>query len=256
MQNQYGLVKGEIVSFTTKAKAVTYVKPVATKVIVKNKVVSKPVVKKNEITCSDGSVITLKSESSATLINSGKKLVTLEMDKVSGVVSQDGSVVYKIAYKNLSDGEVSNVVMQVTIPQEIEFISSTNGTYDPTTRILTVNKTTLDPYEEGVVTWTGKVMKSAAVGKTIVITGYASYTIPGTQTTEEVTSYTVSTIVTGTSVSTSSNTTDGKTQTSDRGFLPDTLIEWLALIAILFIISILGRSMYISYNQKEGEQAH
>jgi hypothetical protein len=256
MQNQYGTVKGEIVSFETKSKAVTYVKPVTTKVVVKHKVVTKPVVKKNEITCSDGSVITLKSESSATLINSGKKLVTLEMDKVSGVVTQDGSVVYKAAYKNLSDSELSNVVIQITLPQDIEFISSTNGTYDPSTRILSVNKTTLDPYEEGVVTLTGKITKQATTGKTIVLTGYAAYTIPGTQTSEEVTAYTVSTIVSGTTVNaSSSHTNDGKT-ISDRGFLPDTLIEWLALIAILFIIFILGRSMYISYYQKEENGGH
>ena len=245
MQNQYGLVKGEIVSFTTKSKAVVYTAPVVTKKITKKPVV----VKKNEITCSDGSVITVKSESSATLINSGKKLVTLEMQKASGTLTPEGTALYKATYKNLSDTELSNVLIQVTLPEEIVFVSSNDGTYDPTTRILTINKTTIDPYEENTVTWTAKIAKGSHVGKSVVTTGYMSYIVPGTQVTDEVTSYTVSTI-TGTSTNVSNQSND-TTHTSDRGFLPDTLIEWLALIAILFIIFILGRSMYISYHQKE-----
>jgi preprotein translocase subunit SecG len=40
----------------------------------------------------------------------------------------------------------------------------------------------------------------------------------------------------------------------ERGFMPNTLIEWLALLAILFIIFILGRSVYASY--KEDDHAH
>jgi hypothetical protein len=42
---------------------------------------------------------------------------------------------------------------------------------------------------------------------------------------------------------------------SDKGFMPNSLIEWLALLAILFIIFILGRSIYASYKD-DGTSAH
>jgi hypothetical protein len=85
MQNQFGTVKGEVVAFTTKGKAVAYVKPV-TKTTVKT-TTTKTVAKKNEVVCVDGQVVTVQSQSAADLINAGQKLVTLQIEKVSGNLS-------------------------------------------------------------------------------------------------------------------------------------------------------------------------
>jgi hypothetical protein len=43
----------------------------------------------------------------------------------------------------------------------------------------------------------------------------------------------------------------------ERGFMPNNLVEWLALIAILFIIFILARSIYVSFKEdEEGGHGH
>ncbi len=254
MQNKYGIVKGEIVSFTTKAKAVSYVKPVTTKPVVKP--TAKPV-KKNEVTCSDGSTVTVKNETSANLINKGEKLISLQIDKVEGNLAVGETVRYKVSYKNLVETRLTDVVIKVTLPQEVAFVSGSAGTFDSLTRTLTLNQDTLDPYGEGSIMVTGVVTKDAPLGKTIITNVYTVYTVPGTKTQDEVTAYSVGSIVP--TQATIKNDTGAKKVigvNDGRGFLPDSLIEWLALLAILFIIFILGRSIYASYKDDEGAKHH
>jgi hypothetical protein len=38
-----------------------------------------------------------------------------------------------------------------------------------------------------------------------------------------------------------------KNAVKSNGFLPDTLIEWFALFAIILILLVLGRSVYLSW---------
>jgi hypothetical protein len=80
---------------------------------------------------------------------------------------------------------------------------------------------------------------------------YAGYTVPGTDAQDEVTAYTTGAIVPPVAaVDTGAKKVIGATST-DRGFLPGSLVEWLALIAIIFIIFILGRSVYVSYREEK-----
>ncbi|MFA5132247.1 MAG: EB domain-containing protein [Candidatus Paceibacterota bacterium] len=254
MQNQYGLVKGEIVHFTTKTKAVTYVKPIT---VIKKTTTVKAVttVKQNQITCSDGSVITV-GQSTATLLNQGQKLIALQMEKTNGNLSTGSNVSYKLTYKNLSNTRLDNVIMRITVPQEITFVSSLAGTYDSATHTLTFMQGSLDAFTEGVIVWNGNVNNDAPLGKTIVTTAYVAYSVPGTQVQDEVTAYVVGSILPNESVN---NTDTGAKHVigagAGSGFLPNSLVEWLALIAILFIIFILARSIYASYKD-DGHVSH
>lgn len=252
MQNKYGTVKGEIVSFTTKAKAVTYVKPAIT-VTTTKKTTTAPV-KKNEVVCSDGTTITVKNETSATLINQGQKLIALQVEKLEGKLSADATVSYRVSYKNLTDSRLTGVVLKVTLPQEIVLTSATAGLFDEQTRTLTLNQDTIDPYTEGQIVFGGRVVKDAPLGKTIVTNAYVAYTVPGTNAQDEVTAYVVGSITPttdGANTSTGAKKVIGATSSSSGSFLPDSLIEWLALLAIIFIIFILGRSIYASYKGEE-----
>ena len=255
MQNQYGLVKGEIVSFVTKATVVSYVKPVVIKPIVTHTPSKKPVV--NTITCSDGSTVKTKSTSSAAIINQGEKLITVQVEKIDGNLVSGEIVHYKITYKNLADTRLSEVLIKVTLPQEIVLVGATAGNYDLGTRTLTLNQDTVDPYTEGVIMITANVQKDAPVGKTVITNVYAAYTVPGTHTQDEVTAYVVGSIMPNAAIS--AQDTGAKKvigQNSAQGFMPNTLIEWLALLAIMFIIFILGRSVYASYKDDEGSKHH
>ena len=248
MQNQYGIVKGEIVSFVT--STAVYVKPTYTPV-------STPVKKPAVITCSDGSILTVDNKTVTTMINKGEKLVAVQIEKVQGNLSSGSNVVYKISYKNLVDARLTGFVVKVTIPQEVLFASSNAGVYDPNTRTLTLNQDTIDPYTEGSIIINGVVMNDAPLGKTIVTNVYAAYTVPTTHAQDEVTAYVVGSIVPV--VDTINKDTGAKNVIGANGgksFMPNSLIEWLALIAILFIIFILGRSIYASYKEDETSKHH
>jgi hypothetical protein len=242
MQNQHGTVKGEIVGFTTKGTAVAYVKPVTTTTKVTTKTATK---KTNQILCVDGTYVTTGSDGAASLINNGEKLIALQIEKSSGGLSSNQTVVYKLTYKNLSDTRVTGVAMRVNVPVEITGVLTSSGTYDEAGHTIILSQNSIDPYATGVVTWSGKIAKDAPAGKSIVTTAYTSYTVPGTSVTDEVTAYVVDQIAVG-----SNTNTNNDTKVSvDRAFLPDNLVEWLALIAIIFIIFILGRSVYTSYRE-------
>jgi hypothetical protein len=235
MQNSFGTVKGEVVAFTTKAKAVAYVK------------------KTNQIACVDGQVVTVDSKSAANLINAGQKLVSLQIEKSSGNLSAGSQVIYKLTLKNLSDEKLEGMTVKVTIPSEIVLTNASAGAYDPTMHVLTVTNVPLAAYGEAVINWTGTVAKDATVGKSMVTTAYTSYSVPGSTAQDEVTAYVVGTIVPATDGSVSTGTKKVVGAGAVGGFLPNSLVEWLALIAILFIIFILGRSVYTSYsNDRRG----
>ncbi len=256
MQNKYGTVKGEIVSFTTKSKTTTYVKP--TVITTSTKKVT-TTTKKNEVTCSDGTTVTVKNSSAASLLTDGQKLVSLNVEKTEGKITSDGVVKFKVSFKNITDSRLSGVVLKVKLPEEVRLLETSAGMYDAGTRTITLNQDTLDPYTEGIILFSGVVAKDAALGKTIVTNAYIAYTVPGTNTQDEVTAYVIGSVVPNadtTGVDTGVKKVIGNSTSSvdGQGFLPNSLIEWLALIAILFIIFILGRSVYLSY--KEGDSAH
>ena len=251
MHNQHGLVKGEIVSFMTKSTVVTYVKPVVTRPVVKTPV------KTNVITCSDGSTVKTKSTSSAMLINQGEKLLAVQIEKIDGNLSSGEVIRYKVSYKNLADTRLSGILLKITLPQETIFAGATAGNYDAMSRTLTLSQDTIDPHTEGVILITANVQKDAPIGKTIVTNVYAVYTVPGTNTQDEVTAYVVGSITPAVTIS---NQDTGAKKvigaSSENKFMPNSLIEWLALLAILFIIFILGRSVYASYKDDENHHKH
>jgi hypothetical protein len=252
MQNQYGTVKGEIVAFTTKSKSVAYVAPVSKTV---TKTVTKTV-KKNEVICSDGTTVSAGTQTSATLLNQGQKLIALQVEKTSGTLSPDSKVAYTLSYKNLSDSRLTGVLVKVTIPQEISVDATTAGNYDQATHMLTLNQDSMDPFSEGMISWTGHVAHDATIGKSIVATAYSVYTVPGTQAQDEVTAYVVGSILPNTATSNVDTGTKHVIGAGSVNFLPNTLVEWLALIAILFIVFILGRSIYASYQEDKHQNAH
>lgn len=249
MQNQYGTVKGEIVRFTTKDTAVRYVAPapVAKKTVTKT--VTKQVETSRIVTCSDGSSFTVGSNTTARTINEGQKLMTLTVEKTEGDLVATKQVGYRLVYKNMSDTPLTNVNIKVTIPAEIAITNISAGSYDNDTHQLTLMVGNIAPYQEGTVSWTGKVLNGVLEGRSLVTTAYLMYslvTTNGQLISDEVTAYVVGNVM-------SSYATTGEKHVigagDSRGFLPQSLVEWLALIAILFIIFILGRSIASAYNK-------
>ncbi len=248
MQNQYGLVKGEIVKFTTKGVVAKYVQPAPAK----KTTTTKTTTKKNEIACVDGTFVSVGNQTSASMLNEGQKLIAIQLEKVTGELVAGSNASYRLSYKNLSNTALSGVVIKVTVPEEFTLTNVPSGSYDAATHTITFNQMSVAPYSENVIEWSGAVAKNAPIGKTVVTTAYVLYTVPGTNVQDEVTAYTASSIM----QPADTGKLSGAKNVVGTGysFLPGSLVEWLALIAILFIIFILGRSIAASY--KKGGDAH
>jgi hypothetical protein len=247
MTNAHGTVKGDIVRFTTKTNKVVYVKQTMTPV-------KKTITTTKQIICSDGSTVTVNNPTTAGLIADGSKLVAIQLEKVDGDLSGGSMASYRLSYKNVTNVPLSNVIFKVTIPEEFALLSATAGAYDKDTHTITVPVLSLDAGTQGSITWKVKVANDAPIGKAVVTTGYVDYTVPGTDgvtpVQDEVTAYVIGSIMPG---GDAASATSSDMQ-SNRTFLPDTLIEWFALFAIILILMILGRSVYLSW--KGEKEAH
>ena len=245
MANGNGTVKGDIVGFITKGKKTVYVKS-----IVKTTTIKKVVTKPKEIICSDGSIVTVKNTGTAQIISNGGKLVEMQLEKQNGDLSQGSEVTYRLSYKNNSSTDLKNVIFKITVPQEFSVMSASAGAYDKSTRTITVPMLTLPAGAQGEVSWTIKVDSNSQIGKTVVTPAVVVYTVPGTEGTDEVqdevTAYVMGTIMPSNTQGTSSST-DTTAKKVSKSFLPSTLVEWFALFAIILILMVLIRSIFISY---------
>lgn len=259
MNNQYGTVKGNIVSFTTKGTTINYVAPKpAAKPVTTKKVTVKPTkVVKNEVVCTNWETVSVSNESQSSLIKAGQKLITIQLDKVSGNIYPGGEVNYKLDFKNVSSGRLNDVFAKVVLPEDFTFVSSNVGSYDEQSKTLSFTQSSIDAYGEGIISFKIKVNNNAELGKSVVTTGYVSYTILSSgkdPVADEVTAYSISSIspnLTVSNMDTGAKKVIGANSTSTKTFLPSSLIEWLALISIMFILFILGRSIYATYQDEE-----
>ena len=245
MANSNGTIKGDIVAFTTKSKKTVYVKPTikttTTKTVTKVKATK-------EIICSDGSTLIVKNQATANILSTGGKLIEMQLEKKEGDLSVGSEATYRLSYKNTSESTLKNATFKITIPAEFTVFTATGGAYDKETRTLTIPMVSLMGNAQGDVSWTVQVSKDAQIGKTVVTPAVVTYTIPdvdgNSDVQDEVSAYVMGTITPGNA---QVSTTLEAVKKTNFSFLPNSLIEWLALFAIILILMILGRSIYISW---------
>ncbi len=262
MANERGTVRGEVVSFTTKKTAVYY--PVATKTVVtkKTKAVKVVIPVKKEIICSDGSIIEGAGEANGkdgiSMLEMGQKALSLSFVKTKGDVSPNSLVSYFVTFKNDSISNLVNTKLTVLLPEEMTLLKASLGSYDPRTRELTLAYPVMTPGQSGSLELEIGVAKDALIGKSVAVQAIVSYTLPpktasGKALTDEVIAYAVSTIVSTplSAVPAPVKEEIKKSESSKNSFLPNTVVEWVVLFAILLIIIVLVRSIRESYKGKE-----
>jgi hypothetical protein len=74
--------------------------------------------------------------------------------------------------------------------------------------------------------------------------------------TEENTDYVTFTTIGAGSASSENDNNVNSTNASTNNVLPDTLLEWLAVIALIFILIVLGRTIYASINADGHDEHH
>ena len=194
--------------------------------------------------------------------------MVLQIEKNDNAIYPGSSVSYKLVYKNLSDSRLTGVIVTMALPEEFTFSLLTSGVYDEKSHVLTLNLGILDPYSVGTIAVSGNITSNAQVGKAIVASALVGYTVPSTNTNDEASAYVVSTIGdkdnNGSTINTSSTVSNSPMINTGakkviglsgaHGFMPSSLVEWLALATILLIIFILIRSIYVSYKDENSRR--
>jgi uncharacterized repeat protein (TIGR01451 family) len=220
VQNQNGIAYGSVVPFTTTA-ASTYTPP--TKVYVQSQTVTRAAT----TTANTG----LVAESQPSLFK-------LEVDSNVDHMCIGGTISYTVNYQNISNEDLENSVLRITLPGELTYASSSQGDYDVTDRTVTISLGEVQPGEQGSVTVTAQVNDQAVVGKLAVITATMVYTNPVSHAQEQAIAYSLVT------VSNDCPSVLGASVFGFGGFLPQTLLAWLLLILVILALIVLARSLY------------
>ncbi|MFO0743901.1 MAG: hypothetical protein U0469_02530 [Candidatus Paceibacterota bacterium] len=251
MSNADGTYKGKIVSFTTiKDKKVVYATPT-----------KKPTVKpktKTEFVCSDGSLAVARTVLVADTINSGGKLISINIERNNPDLVQGKIVNYRITITNNADTAVTGVEEKIVLPTEMSFVdATTTGGITIKENIMTVPIGNLNAKEVKTFILPAKVANDAQIGKAIMTTVYVSYNLPVTGSTvvkDEVSSYMVANVVSADG--TKSTDSNGKSSSLASILFPQTLLGWLVLFAIILIIIVLVMNInkWIKDRKKEKEE--
>ncbi len=150
---------------------------------------------------------------------------------------------YKITYTNTSSSTLSNVLVNVVLPNELAFVRATEGQYRETDNTLAVPVGTMAAGESRSLTVTAKVLSGAQVGKTVSVTSYLNYTSAQTGAQDQAVGYTLLTI-NDSCDTTVIGGTSGAGAVGLASFLPSNLFQWLLLVIAIVIIILAARSLF------------
>lgn len=243
IQNSAGIYRGDIISFTT------------TRVVTNAQTNFSPQPIRNTRT-----VIT---QSAAITPNPGQGLqaqtygrpvfIDLSLNQRASNVERGSLVEYDIRYRNITNTLLTNVFVKVVLPEDFVFVSSNRGVYSPGSRVLTLYLGEVQPREDGAFAIAVRVSPQVEIGKTVVVTGYANYTVPATsqfrEYQDEVIAYALSRI--------DQNNVSGIGQSAAVGQIGfwqsdfGRAVLWLLLILILLLIIYLTRKVYMSFKKSK-----
>lgn len=145
-------------------------------------------------------------------------------------VCVDDIAKFVVEYKNISNIVLTNAILHIDIPKDVEFRSTGAGVYNKADNTITINVGTLNPEQSGVISFDGVVLDSAANRDLLVVPATLSFENPNNGARETAVAYGLAT----TQNCVRNNNLAGFAFGS--GFFPNTLIGWLILILVLLTL--------------------
>lgn len=175
-------------------------------------------------------------------VGSGSNLVSLDVNNNQPMNACVGNMInYLVTYKNISGRTLNNVVLQVRLPQDVEFQGSNPGIYNAADHTVTLSVGTLLKNQAGTMNITGVVLRSALNRNLVVAEATIAFTNPVNNSQESATAYGL-----GNTTNCVNNSLAGLALWGN-GFWPNTLIGWLILILVILLLIYLailvGRSL-------------
>ncbi len=144
---------------------------------------------------------------------------------------------FVVEYRNISNTVLTNAILHIDIPKDVEFRSSSSGVYNKADNTITVNVGTLNPDQAGTISFDGLVLSSAANRDLLVVPATLSFENPNNGARETAIAY---------GLATSQNCVRNSLAgfAFGAGFFPNTLIGWLILILVLLALAYLIRRWF------------
>ncbi len=149
------------------------------------------------------------------------------------------NVEYFITYKNNTKKNFENTVITVQLPKEVIFDETNFGRLNKDNAVV-FNINNLIASQVGSITIRGHINKESSGVSTIVTTAIMTYTVAGSTTEKNEIDFVTNNIVDGSSLAAAS--------LFGAGFMPTTLIGWIALLLVILVLIALIRHLYLGYN--------
>lgn len=170
---------------------------------------------------------------------SGSNLIELSIDSQAENVCVGDPLFYTVKYHNISGKTVSNIVLHIEIPKDVEFRNASAGIYNSADNTLTLDIGTMVKDQEGSLTFTAIVLRSAIDRDLLVTTATLGFKSPVTTSQESAVAYELN------------NTANCPVRSSLAGlalfggdFFPTTLAGWLLVILVILALIYLAQTLY------------
>jgi uncharacterized repeat protein (TIGR01451 family) len=174
------------------------------------------------------------------IVSSRSSSVSLNINGNNEIIRIGDIVEYTVNYKNISTKNLQDVILRVSLPQELKFIDASRGYLSSGSNTLIANIENIAPQAGDNVHFKIRVDNTAKISKATIITANLLYT-NADNTQEEIFAYTKNFIEEAVNM----RSTQGATAILFGGnFLPNTLIGWLLLILLLSLVILAVRKAY------------
>lgn len=224
IQTTVGTDYGAVRCFTTRPAAV--INNNNTRVI--TRVVEKPVIVETVVEDNDKNI-------DLSRLGLGLSLVRLKIDDGQETVSKNQTVTYEIQWENISELNLTDLDLNISIPKEIQITSSSRGRLDQDRNSIFYTIPSLRAGERGSMTVTGNVV-SGNIGNTLTADATLAFANPVNQAQENATDYDVNGYVSAIA---------GIGTASVFGLSNITFLGWLTILLGLLIVFLVARWLYL-----------
>jgi len=140
---------------------------------VKARTTEQSVVIYNSFTASATGATTRTSNKTTTILNPSMMAMDISADK--GVVDRNGTFTYNIRYRNIGINDVDNVVIKVSLPEAINFVSSTPTQSSSDANVYFYRIGRVSRNQVGTISIQAKVNEDAEIGTRQIATSVMDY---------------------------------------------------------------------------------
>jgi hypothetical protein len=166
-------------------------------------------------------------------------------------VCVDDTARFVIEYRNISNTVLTNAILHIDIPKDVDFRSSSAGVFNKADNTITVNVGTLNPDQSGTISFDGVVLSSASNRDLLVVPATLSFENPNNGARETAIAYGLAT--------TQNCLRDGTNLAGfalGSGFFPNTLFGWLLLALVLIALIYLIRRWFMMPPARYADKRH